>query len=46
VPARVAEPAGRGDVPGHVLAALLLGDQVLGGATKRRGCFGAQAERL
>ena len=31
VPACVAEPAGGSDVAGHVLAALLLGDQVLGG---------------
>lgn len=46
VPACVAEPAGGSDVAGHVLAALLLGHQVLSGATERRGRFGAQAERL
>jgi len=44
VAALVAQPAGRGDVPGHVLAAVLLGYQVFGGATKRVGRSGGQTE--
>lgn len=46
VPALVTEPACGGDVADHVLASVLLGHQMLGGATEQRSCSRAQTERL
>ena len=42
----IAQPTGRGNVPGDILAAVLLGHQVFCGASQGRDCARAQAERF